>query len=316
MDLPVRGLDKAILIGSGVGGQRTQQADVTASSPTEGPPQRAFVPGPPTDPSFDAIVISFRCVSSGSHMFVFSSHTRPATARHQPQRSPPRLFTDAACGGLQSPPPRRPRRTHLHHWHSTDRADDLLHHHHHFPSGHTWVPKMRSWALTRGYALHPGTSCVASFTGSSRCWHGWLCAWDARRTLRSSCCATRSQSCTDRTTGLPSPARTGPCSAPSRRATASDRNGPAATPKRIARLSCTPSDLCKRCGGATCRRPTAPNPFRYFRNPFHGPNPYPQKSLQFQRSSTYAPAPRGPGLRALLRELDRGSRIVTFGGQL
>ena len=104
----------------------------TESSPTEGPPQRAFVPGPPTDPSFDAIVVSFRCVSSGSHMFVFSSHTRPATARRQPQRSPPRLLTDAACGGLESPPARRPRRTYLHHWHSTDRADDLLHHHH-FP---------------------------------------------------------------------------------------------------------------------------------------------------------------------------------------
>ena len=29
-----------------------------------------------------------------------------------------------------------------------------------------WVPIIRSWALTRGYALHPGTSCVASFTGS------------------------------------------------------------------------------------------------------------------------------------------------------
>ena len=52
----------------------------TGSSPTEGPPQRAFVPGPPTDPSFDAIVVSFRCVSSGSHMFVFSSHTRPANS--------------------------------------------------------------------------------------------------------------------------------------------------------------------------------------------------------------------------------------------
>ena len=83
----------------------------TGSSPTEGPPQRAFVPRPPTDPSFDAIVVSFRCVSSGSHMFVFSSHTRPATARRQPQRSPPRLLTDAACGGLESPPARRPRRT-------------------------------------------------------------------------------------------------------------------------------------------------------------------------------------------------------------
>ena len=56
----------------------------TGSSPTEDPPQRAFVPGPPTDPSFDAIVISFRCVSSGSHMFVFSSHTRPATSETSP----------------------------------------------------------------------------------------------------------------------------------------------------------------------------------------------------------------------------------------
>ena len=39
-----------------------------------------------------------------------------------------------------------------------------------------WVPIIRSWALTRGYALHPGTLCVASFTGSSRCWHGLRCA--------------------------------------------------------------------------------------------------------------------------------------------
>ena len=57
---------------------RTPPGPHTGSSPTEDPPKRAFVPGPPTDPSFDAIVISFRCVSSGSHMFVFSSHTRPA----------------------------------------------------------------------------------------------------------------------------------------------------------------------------------------------------------------------------------------------
>ena len=59
---------------------RTPPGPHTESSPTEDPPQRAFVPGPPTDPSFDAIVISFRCVSSGSHMFVFSSHTRPANS--------------------------------------------------------------------------------------------------------------------------------------------------------------------------------------------------------------------------------------------
>ena len=98
---------------------------------------------------FDASAVVHTCSSS---------HRTPAplTARRQPQRSPPRLLTDAACGGLESPPVRRPRRTYLHHWHSTDRADDLLHHHH-FPSGHTWVPIIRSWALTRGFALHPGT---------------------------------------------------------------------------------------------------------------------------------------------------------------
>ena len=63
---------------------RTPPGPHTGSSPTEGPPRRAFVPGPPTDPSFDAIVISFRCVSSGSHMFVFSSHTRPANSETSP----------------------------------------------------------------------------------------------------------------------------------------------------------------------------------------------------------------------------------------
>ena len=98
---------------------------------------------------FDASAVVHTCSSS---------HRTPAplTARRQPQRSPPRLLTDAACGGLESPPARRPRRTYPHHWHSTDRANDLLHHHH-FPSGHTWVTETRPWALTRGFSLHPGT---------------------------------------------------------------------------------------------------------------------------------------------------------------
>ena len=89
---------------------------------------------------FDASAVVHTCSSS---------HRTPAplTARRHPQRSPPRLLTDAACGGLESPPARRPRRTYPHHWHSTDRADDLLHHHH-FPSGHTWVPETRPWSLT------------------------------------------------------------------------------------------------------------------------------------------------------------------------
>ena len=86
----------------------------TASSPTEGPPRRAFVLGSPTDPSFDAIVVSFRCVSSGSHMFVFSSHTRPAHSETSPaalttpalDRRSLRWFGISACTATpQDPPP-------------------------------------------------------------------------------------------------------------------------------------------------------------------------------------------------------------------
>ena len=79
--------------------------------------RRAFVPGPPTDPSFDAIVVSFRCVSSGSHMFcLLTSHTPPATTRRQPQRSPaPALDRRSRLWGDVS------RSRSPHHWHSTDR---------------------------------------------------------------------------------------------------------------------------------------------------------------------------------------------------
>src|SRR6476661_1446561 len=62
----------------------------------------------------------------------------PLTAGLQPQRSPPRLLTDAACGGLSAPPARRTRRANLHHRHSTSRSGDLLHRHH-STSGHTQV---------------------------------------------------------------------------------------------------------------------------------------------------------------------------------
>ena len=50
---------------------------------------------------FDASAVVHTCSSS---------HRTPAplTARRHPQRSPPRLLTDAACGGLESPPARRP----------------------------------------------------------------------------------------------------------------------------------------------------------------------------------------------------------------
>ena len=93
---------------------RTPPGPHTASSPTEGPPQRAFVPGPPTDPSFDAIAVSFRCVSSGSHIFVFSSHTHPANSETSTatlttpalNRRSLRWFGISACTATpQDPPP-------------------------------------------------------------------------------------------------------------------------------------------------------------------------------------------------------------------
>ena len=91
------------------------------------PPRRAFVPGILRPPGFDAIVPP---IDASAVVHTRSSSRRtpdPLTAGLFPQRSPPRLLTGAACGGLGSPPARRTRRTYLHHWHSTVRAGDLLH---------------------------------------------------------------------------------------------------------------------------------------------------------------------------------------------
>ena len=93
----------------------------------EGTPARAFVPGTLRLPGFDAIVPP---IDASAVVHARSSSRRtpdPLTAGLFPQRSPPRLLTGAACGGLGSPPARRTRRTYLHHWHSTVRAGDLLH---------------------------------------------------------------------------------------------------------------------------------------------------------------------------------------------
>ena len=85
------------------------------------PPALVFTTG------FDAIVPP---IDASAVVHARSSSRRtpdPLTAGLFPQRSPPRLLTGAACGGLGSPPARRTRRTYLHHWHSTVRAGDLLH---------------------------------------------------------------------------------------------------------------------------------------------------------------------------------------------
>ncbi len=57
---------------------RTPPGPHTGRSPAEDPPRRASLcPGTTHRPRFRCRRLSFRCVSSGSHMFVFSSHTKP-----------------------------------------------------------------------------------------------------------------------------------------------------------------------------------------------------------------------------------------------
>src|SRR5215813_13151052 len=74
------------------------------------PSRRAFVPGAMRSPGFDAIVPP---IDASAVVHTRSSSRRPPdplTAGLFPQRSPPRLLTGAACGGLGSPPARRTRR--------------------------------------------------------------------------------------------------------------------------------------------------------------------------------------------------------------
>ena len=77
-----------------------------AGSPlAEGTPsRRAFIPGVLRSPGFDAIVPP---IDASAVVHARSSSRRtpdPLTAGLFPQRSPPRLLTGAACGGLGSPP--------------------------------------------------------------------------------------------------------------------------------------------------------------------------------------------------------------------
>ena len=70
----------------------------------EGTHARAFVPGILRSPGFDAIVPP---IDASAVVHTRSSSRRtpdPLTAGLLPQRSPPRLLTGAACGGLGSPP--------------------------------------------------------------------------------------------------------------------------------------------------------------------------------------------------------------------
>src|SRR5437773_1360654 len=126
----------------------------------EGTHARAFVPGIRRSPGFDAIVPP---IDASAVVHTRSSSRRPPdplTAGLFPQRSPPRLLTGAACGGLGSPPARRTRRTYLHHWHSTVRTGDLLHR----PtplSGHT-ADRRFTPITSAGGGFTAGPPCTAS----------------------------------------------------------------------------------------------------------------------------------------------------------
>src|SRR5271169_6769575 len=71
-------------------------------------------PGRWVSPRFWHRLIGFRHFRSGSLALASPNHTCRNHVPTFPQRSPPRLLTTAACGGLRSTPDCRPRRTYLH----------------------------------------------------------------------------------------------------------------------------------------------------------------------------------------------------------
>jgi hypothetical protein len=97
----------------------------TATRPAGAPSSRGLCNSPVSMSSF--------AVSMRQQWFThvrLLCRTPDRSQRPFPQRSQPRLFTGAACGGLGPPPDRRSRRANLHHQHSTVHDNDLLHRHH------------------------------------------------------------------------------------------------------------------------------------------------------------------------------------------
>ena len=76
-----------------------------------------LIPGQRRDPGFDANC-NYRHFFDGSLAFVSTSHTLHGYPCLFPGRSPQSLFTNAAPGGLVSPPNRRHRGAYPHHWYS------------------------------------------------------------------------------------------------------------------------------------------------------------------------------------------------------
>ena len=95
------------------------------------PAGQTFVPGLPTAPFLTSIFFGFHA----SAVVKKCSSSRRYLAPLVGGSFRPRLLTDAAYSSLGLPTARRPQRTHLHHWHSTDhlsltRTGDLLHRFH------------------------------------------------------------------------------------------------------------------------------------------------------------------------------------------
>ena len=107
-----------------------------------------------------------------------------------------------------------------------------------------WVAELGRGALNRCDVPDPGVLCVVFCTDCSCRWRAWLCARDARRTLKSSCCATNSQSCTDTTTDQPSPTRTP--TGPTARSTSDSRADATAKRQWTTAASNHPSDTLRR----------------------------------------------------------------------
>ena len=87
-----------------------------APPPRRRPPgQYSGIPQAHPGPSKQARFRSHRSLSTRQQWFALARlpgpHLPRSTARRFPQRSPPRLLTAAACGGLQPPPEGRLRRT-------------------------------------------------------------------------------------------------------------------------------------------------------------------------------------------------------------
>ena len=125
--------------GSPVPCQRLRRAHATstpgtARTATRLPPGPRRAPAAPASRGFSATPVSMPsfAVSMRHQWFThvrLLRRTPDRSTRPFPQRSPPRLLTAAACGGLGPPPDRRSRRAGLHHRHSTVHDNDLLHRH-------------------------------------------------------------------------------------------------------------------------------------------------------------------------------------------